>query len=236
MKHFILLTSLALVAAVRTVAQPSFSLNVGTFVAAEGDDPYSLKSIWVPISGNNSSQDQSLRFYAGGTGTAIKISAMWEVSEIFSAGLAYKMVKWNMEEDYRSSDINSIGGQFRINFTSNTRKVVPFFQGAFYFINNSTLTQEQATKGPQTQPAFSFSASTSIGFDADLGIEFKMGKSWALLLTGGFGGTQATDPDLTVNLDYGAYYGPNSVEGVFNYAFTGGIKYYTGRGSKKRDF
>lgn len=203
-------------------------------IANEGNDPYALKSTWQPVGGSNSSE--SLSFYAGGTATVLKLSAMWDVSEIFSAGLAYRIVGWNLGENHRSSDMNSFGVQFRINFSSNTNKIVPFFQGSYYFINNNTLTQNQAASGSQVQPAFILSQKTSIGFDADLGIEFKLGKSFALQATAGFGGTQATDPDLTVTLDYGSYQSPTHIDGVFSYAFTGGIKYYTGRGAKKRDF
>lgn len=218
----------------RGMAQFSFSVNVGTVIANEGDDPYSLKNTWPPASNPGS---ESIVFYEGGTGTTIKLGGMWEVSEIFSAGLVYRMVSWNLEHSHRSSDVNSIGAQFRINFGSNSNKVVPFFQGAYYFSNSSTLTQNQATQGSQTQPAFSITQKTSVGFDADLGIEFKLGKSFGIQLTAGYGGTQATDPDLVVSyLDYGAYAAPKNIDGVFNFAFSGGLKYYTGRSAKQRDF
>jgi len=235
-KQVFLLTGLVFLSMLQTAAQPSFFLNIGTLVAAEGDDPFRLQNTWTPLSGTGSNTSGGMVFYEGGTATVIKLSAMWDVSEIFSAGLAYKMIKWNLEHNYRSSDMNCLGAQFRVNFTKNSNKVIPFFQGAFYFSNNNTLTQQQATEGSQTQPAFNISTSTGIGFDADLGIEFKIGKSWGAQLTAGYGGTQATDPSLVMNLDYGAYIGPTNIDGVFNYAFTGGIKYYTGRGSKKRDF
>jgi hypothetical protein len=234
-KHHLFLTVLLLFVVFASAGQVSFSVNFGTVVAAEDDDPYSLKNTWVPISGN-SSQTESMRFYSKGTGTLIKFTGMWEVSEIFSAGLTYRMVKWNMEEAHRTSDINSLGGLFRVNFTRNTKKVIPFFQGTFYFSNNNTMKQDQATQGSQTQPAFTLTASTSIGFDIDLGIEFKVGKAWGLQATAGYGGVQATNPDLTVNFNYGSYYGPKYIDGVFNYAFSVGAKYYTGRSAKQRDF
>jgi len=223
-----------LLASVRGAAQFSFSLNVGTVMANEGDDPYSLKNTWQPV-GNSGSE--SLVFYEGGLGTSIKLAGMWEVSEIFSVGLVYRIIGWNLEHSHRSSDMNSLGGQFRVNFGSNTNKVVPFFQGAYYFSNNNTLSQNQATEGAQTQPAFTITQKTSVGFDADLGVEFKLGKSFGIQVTAGYGGTQATDNDLVVSyLNYGAYTPPKHIDGVFNFAFTGGIKYYTGRGAKQRDF
>ncbi len=177
-----------------------------------------------------------MRFFSKGTGSFVKFTAMWEVSEIFSAGLTYRMAKWNMDENFRNATINSLGGLFRVNFTSNTKKVVPFFQGTFYFTNSNTMTQQQATNGAQTQPAFNLSVSTSIGFEMDLGVEFKVGRSLGLQVTAGYGGVQATDPDLVVNFNYSPYYSPQHIDGVFNYGFSAGLKYYTGRGSKKRDF
>lgn len=236
MKHLFILPALVFAAFVGVKAQPSFSVNFGSNIAEPGDDPYGINNPWVPTSGNNTSTEDGLKFFSGGSSTTIKLNAMWEVSEIFSAGIAYKMMSWKMDKNFRTSDMSSLGVQFRINFVGNTKRVVPFFQGTYYPINNTTMTQQQATSGSQTQPAFTLSQSTSLGFDADLGLEVKIGKSWAALLTGGFSGTQATDSGLTINYDYTPYVAPKHIDGVFSYAFSAGIKYYTGRGVKKRDF
>lgn len=108
---YLLPFSVILIAALPAAGQVSFSLNVGTVSAAEPDDPLSLQNTWVPTAGN-SSQTESMVFYSKGSGTSVKFSAMYEVSEIFSAGLTYRIEKWSMEENFRTSDINSFGGLF----------------------------------------------------------------------------------------------------------------------------
>jgi len=209
-------------------------------VAAEGDDPFSLKNSdkWVPISGSNGSTSDPIVFFTAATGIVYKLSAMWEVGEIFSAGLAFRSIQWNMEEEHRTSDMQSLGVQFRINFASNTKKVVPYFQGAYYFSNSNYMEQAQATGSSpdKTQPAFSTSQKTSLGFDADFGLEVKVSNNLGLQFTLGFMGTQATEPGYELDLDYGAYQGPSNLDGVFNYSLSTGLKYYVGRGAKKRDF
>ena len=76
-------------------------------------------------------------------------------------------------------------------------------------------------------------------------VEIKLTDAFRLLLMGGLHGVewsvkQGNAVAGTLNsgtLNYGAaYVTPNGFDGVFFAQFGGGVKYYLGKGKKKRDF
>lgn len=236
-KQLTILCGFVIVSAITAIAQPSLTLNVGPVSCSDGPDQYGLNATW-PLA-SNPGDSQQITFYSGGTGLLTKLGLMWEVSNHFAAGLIYQNIQWTLTENQRKSDISSIGVEFRVNFSGSDKKIVPYFQGAYLFSNSNAVQQSQATGiGSQVQPSFSSAQSTSVGFGADLGIEFKITQSWGLQLTGGLHGIEAVSNDTFVkSLDYGVTVAkPQGFNGVFFIAFTGGVKYYFGRGVKKRDF
>lgn len=198
----------------------------------DGNDPYALSATW-PTPGNET--EQGIAFFAGATGLHLKGVLGWEISDHFSAGITFQMLNVSNPANFRKADITSIGGQFRVNFSSSQNQWIPFFQGAFYFSNSQKYTQDQATNGSQTQPAISASGTTSIGFNADLGLEYLVTKSIGVQLTAGFSGLQPID-EVPAGVSYSPYYTPVHFNGGFYFSVCGGIKYYFGRGGKKRDF
>jgi hypothetical protein len=235
-KKIILISGFVMVTSIQAFTQPSVSLNIGPIFGADGPDAYGLKNTW-PSSGNTDSKP--ITFFSGGTGLLAKLGLMWEVSDHFAAGLIFQTIQWSLDENKRKSDMVSIGAEFRVNFSSSRNTVVPYFQGAFLFSNSNHLQQDQATGiASQVQPAFSVNQSTSVGFGADVGVEFKLTKALGLQIAGGLHGTEALkDNEFVKALNYGSgVEQPQSIDGVFFYVFNGGIKYYMGRGGKKRDF
>lgn len=235
---FLLLLSFVIPAS----GQVSVSASIGPLGDVEHGDPYALKAQWVAKSGSGPDQSTSVVFFESQTGLVKTINLMYEATPHFSVGLIFQDVDFTMEVNKRSGHSTSLGALIRVNFTSNEKKVIPFVQGAYMFTNTSTIKQELATSAiypTQTQPAYERTASTNLGIAADLGIEFKVGKAWALQVTGGLHGIQVVpsdDGDFFKNLNYGSYVSPSDLDGVFFLAFQGGIKYYFGKGSKKRDF
>lgn len=176
-------------------------------------------------------------YFAGSTGLHLKAGLGWEITDHFSAGLAFQMMNLSSSENFRTADITSLGVQIRVNFSSSENKLVPFFQGAYYFSNAQSYEQKQATNasGTQTQPAFTASGNTSVFFNADFGLEYKLSKSMGLQFTAGFNGLQPID-EVPAGVDYSPYANPKHFGGGFSVSLAAGIKYYFGRGDKKRDF
>ena len=107
--------------------------------------------------------------------------------------------------------------------------------------NKNSQNSATSTKYPaQTQPAYEASFSTNLGIGGDLGLEIKLTDAFRLLLMGGLHGVEWSVKQGTAvagTLNYGAAYAtPNGFDGVFFTQFVGGVKYYLGKGKKKRDF
>ncbi len=218
-----------------TTAQPSLTLSVGS-AAFIGDDNFALSKTWS-TPGNPS--DEVMGFFAGASGLHVKGVLAWEVSDFFSAGPAMQLLNLTSAENFRKIDIVSLGGHFRVNFSSSQKQWVPFIQGVFYFSNSQTYDQKQATNSsytpPQVQPAFNLTGTTSIAFNVDLGLEYMIMKSMGIQVTAGFNGLQPID-EVPASVDYSPYFTPRTFDGGFSITLAGGIKYYFGRGDKKRDF
>ncbi|MDZ4715372.1 MAG: hypothetical protein SH819_07870 [Cytophagales bacterium] len=233
-------------------AQFSIGANFGVAVAESGgDDFFSLNKAWPTVGTGSgpSSGSGGIPIAKGGSGNVLNFNLTWEASRILGISLVYRTISLTMPENSRTAGTNSLGVQFKVNFVKNTNKVVPFFQGGFFFTNSNTLKQTLAVSSQyptQTMPAFEKSYSTGAGFSADLGVEFKLNQSFALVVQGGLNGADYYSGDDTfaksLNMNSSnpspnsQYISPSNFDGVFWLQATGGIKYYLGRGTKKRDF
>ena len=250
---FAIVCAMALLFSSSAIGQVSFGLTIGSVASTQTDDPYGLNTQWpAPASTGGSSGSGSSGGSTGntrvvianqGTGLSKSFFLTWEASEIFGITLVYRNIDLDMPQSARKASSNGLGLQFKLNFISNTKRVVPFFQGEFLFTNYNTISQTSATstKYPaQTQPAFDASFSTNLGIGGDLGLEIKLTDSFRLLLMGGLHGVEWTAEQgnaVAGTLNYGAAYAaPNGFDGVFFTQFVGGVKYYLGKSKKKRDF
>jgi hypothetical protein len=215
------------------LSQPSFTLSAAYGFSIDDPDYFRLSNPWDLKAGGNGPAN-AMTFLSGGSSLVINAGLSWEISEYFSAGLGLKMVNFSMSDNHRTGEIVSFGPVFRVNFSSNTRKVVPFVEAAAYLSNSHSQKQEQATSGAQTQPAFSANASSPIGLHVLFGVEFKVSKPMGIILQSGLNGVMP--PDTYKGADYGVYENPREYEGGWFVTFGGGLKYYFGRGEKKRDF
>ncbi len=215
------------------MAQPNLTFSAG-YVMFAGEDQYGMTKTW-PNPGNQ--QEDAMGYFAASTGLHLKAGLGWEITDYFSAGLAFQMMNVSSAENFRTADITSLGVQIRVNFSNSQNKLVPFFQGAYYFSNAQSYEQKSATNaaGTQTQPAFTVSGNTSTFFNADFGLEYKLSKSMGLQFTAGFNGLQPID-EVPAGASYSPYAQPLHFGGGFSVTLAGGIKYYFGRGSKQRDF
>jgi hypothetical protein len=220
--------------AAASVAQPYVTLSVGSASDLDSDDQYAMSKTW-PTPGSQT--DDGLRFFSGMSGMHLKAGLGWEITDHFSAGLVYQMINFSSAENFRKADIVSLGAQFRVNFSSSQEQWVPFVQAAYYFSNSHTYDQQQATNpgGTQTQPAFHTTGTTTLAFNFDFGLEYKIMKSMGLQLTAGLNGMEPI-ADIPPGVDYSPYFTPTRLDGGLSITFAGGIKYYFGRGGKKRDF
>lgn len=233
MKKLLLLTVGFVSFAFTSLAQPSITLSVGSALTFGDDDTYSLTKGTFPNPGTQT--EDGIGFFSGMSGLHLKAGVGWEISDHFSAGLAFQMLNLTSEENFRTADITSLGVQFRVNLSSSQKQWVPFLQGAYYFSNAQTYDQKQTTQGTLTQPAIAATGSTSLGFNFDFGLEYKIMKSMGLQFTVGLNGVDPI-PDVPAGTDYSPYYTPEHFNGGLSMTFAGGIKYYFGRGDKKRDF
>ncbi|MBS1976221.1 MAG: hypothetical protein JST46_02550 [Bacteroidetes bacterium] len=229
-----------------SLAQISFGFQAGAVSVTDKNDPYGLDNVWqtkttgTGTNSNNSQTDNSTQFFSGGTGSSILAHLTWEASDHIGLTLLYRTTDFKMTVNHRTATSNSLGVQFKVNFVKNTEKFVPFFQAEYMFMNSNQMTQNAATSTThptQSQPAYSINSKTALGIGGDLGLEFKLSQSLALVVVGGFHGIQASDGSENLSsLNYGSYYAPTQISGVFFAQFTGGLKYYVGKGKKKRDF
>ncbi|HRI77929.1 MAG TPA: hypothetical protein PLR06_00210 [Cyclobacteriaceae bacterium] len=222
-----------------THAQVSFGFQFGHSFVDSKVDPYGLKSIW-PL--KTSGVTSPTMYYDGGTGASIKVYMNWEFTPILSAGLFYKKVEFEMDENHRLSHFNSWGFNVKANFVDNNSKLVPYIQGSYIF-SVASFVQQSDILSPsypaQFQPGFEKNFYTSMGFGGDLGLEIKLRKTLAFVIEGGYHTTQmmnSAESTFTANLNYGVYQSPTKLEGVNYFLFTGGLKYYIGKQKKKRDF
>lgn len=235
-RALLLLTWLFILAFFPSKAQFSFGLQAG-YVSAMEDNPdaYGLNKKWPTAS------DQSIFFYKG-TGSSITGTAFWEITPHFGIGLAYRSVSFNMSENQRSASHQSFGLQFKLNFVKNTKNIVPFVQASYLFSNSNSLHQTAATSiyyPTQKQPGFDESYSVYTGVGLDLGTEIKLSQPFSIVIQGGVHGIDLSESDkgaFISKLDYGTYPAPKGIDGVFYPQFSGGIKYYLGKGMKKRDY
>ena len=252
---FAIVFAMALLFSSSAIGQVSFGLTIGAVACTDSDDPYGLNTQWpapASTSGSSGSSGSGSSGIGGstkmviaeqGTGLSKALFLTWEASEIFGITLVYRNVDLSMPQSARKASSNGLGLQFKVNFISNTKRIVPFVQGEFMFANSNTISQSAATstKYPaQTQPTFDASFSTNLGVGGDLGLEVKLTDAFRLLLMGGVHGVEwagAEGSSFASTLNYGAAYAtPNSFDGVFYTQFAGGVKYYLGKSKKKRDF
>ncbi len=220
-------------------AQFSVGAHFGYAGSVDGGDAYGLNTPWPSaLSGGGG----SMVFTQGGTGTSALLNLTWEATSILGISLVYHTSSQTMAESKRRMTSNSIGIQVKVNFVRNIQKVVPFFQAGYFFSNSNTVKQEAAvsSKYPsQVMPAFEFKYSTTLGVSGDLGVEFKLSQPVSFVIQAGLHGVQlASEPDVNASsLDLGpSYRSPSNFDGAFWFQATGGVKYYFGKGKKKRDF
>ncbi|HRI79961.1 MAG TPA: hypothetical protein PLR06_10545, partial [Cyclobacteriaceae bacterium] len=115
------------------------------------------------------------------------------------------------------------------------------FMAGYFFSNNYSITQGQATSTvypTQVQPAFSVTGSGNVGLLAEFGAEVRLTSSiYFIANVGGRGidiGGSLGKPTLP---SYGSgYQQPTDFDGSFFLSYNAGLKYYFGKGKKKRDF
>lgn len=232
---------MGLIPVTHTTAQVSFGFQAGVISGMDGDDPYGLNKQWQAKSASiNNSNSDATKFYNGAGGSSLLFHLTWEATPHFGVTLVYRNTDFKMSANHRTASSNSLGVQIKVNFVENTKKLVPFFQAEYMFMNSNHMSQETATSTSypsQTQPAYVLNFNTNLGIGGDLGLEYKLGPSLAAVVVGGFHGVQATDGNENLStLNYGNYVPPTHIDGVFFLQFTGGLKYYTGRSKKKKDF
>ena len=248
---FAIVFAMALLFSSSAIGQVSFGVTIGAVTSVDHDDTYGLYRQWPAAtstsggsgSSGSSTGNTSVVIADQGTGLSKSFFLTWEASEIFGITLVYRNIDLNMPQSARKASSNGLGLQFKLNFISNTKTVVPFLQGEFLFANSNTISQNSATSTQypaQTQPAYEASFSTNLGIGGDLGLEIKLTDAFRLLLMGGLHGVEWTAEQgnaVAGTLNYGAaYVTPNGFDGVFFTQFGGGLKYYLGKGKKKRDF
>ncbi|MBS1544976.1 MAG: hypothetical protein JST14_15170 [Bacteroidetes bacterium] len=229
-----------------SLAQFSFGLEAGTGINTDNSGPlvpYALSTQWPLKSSTTSTEGDALWFYDKGSALSISGIITWEASAHFGLSAVFRSLNWTMNANHRTSSMNSVGLQFKFNFVRNTKKFVPFAQAEFMAINSNHLSQQKAaspTYPQQVQPAFEQSFTTNLGVGLDLGGEISISQPFSIVLKGGLHGVQIAvpdkDKDFTRSLDYGVYLPPGGLDGVVFAQLTAGIKYYTGRTKKKRDY
>ncbi len=230
---------LILVAGTST-AQVSLGVYAGLGNVGNGGDTYALTSKWPTTATGGESK---YAFFDRSSATTVMVNGVWEATPHFGAALLYRSTHFNSDAAHRSGSCTSIGIQFRINFISNKKKVIPFFQAAYMFSNSFTMHQEKATSSnypTQTQPAFDLSFSSDLGVGGDLGIEIKLSQPFSVIVMWGVHGANldnASALKTIQSLSWGAgVQAPISLDGVVWTQGSIGLKYYIGGGKKKRDF
>lgn len=248
MKKAILLLVWVLVLSTEGFGQISFGVAIGGVNCLDHGDSYALTTAWpqVPSSttgNNNTSTNNKLSFGENATGSIKSAFVGWEATEHLAISLLYRGVDMSNSENKRSSSFASYGLQVKLNFVKNTKRVVPFFQAEYYFLNSNKIKQEKVTSTnhpSQTQPAFEKTFSTNLGIGGNLGMEIKLSDSFSLMLMAGVHGVQLaddTEKNFLASLNYGAaFQNPSNIDGTFFMQFSGGIKYYVRSTGKKRDF
>jgi hypothetical protein len=236
----IVVVLICLMAPMTVLGQISFGIYGGVGTSLQTQDAYALSKTW-PTTG--STGDKQLAFYEGSSTSAIMANVGWDITRHFGIAFVYRSTNFPLNDNHRSGTSTSMGFQMKINFASNTRKVIPFFQAAYMFSNNHNLKQDKVTSPTiptQTLPAMDISYSTSLGLAADFGIEFKLGQAFALVVMAGAHGADMNSSDATKKvqaLNWGTgVIVPQNIDGTLWAQGSLGLKYYVQKGKKKRDF
>ncbi|MDZ4715371.1 MAG: hypothetical protein SH819_07865 [Cytophagales bacterium] len=247
----VLVVLVFLLLSTRSQAQFSFGAHFGYAVSSDGGDSFPLDRPWRTSynSPGQSSGGGAMVVGEAGSGPSLNFNLTWEASRILGISLVYRTITLTMPQTFRTASSNSLGVQFKVNFVKNTRQVVPFLQAGFYFTNSNKVNQSKAvsTQYPtQTIPGFEKSYSSSLGISSDFGVEFKLSQPVSLVVQVGLHGADFGSSDDTfakaLNMNTSnpspniQYTSPTNFDGAFWIQATGGIKYYVGRGKKKRDF
>ncbi|MBY0434667.1 MAG: hypothetical protein K2U26_11205 [Cyclobacteriaceae bacterium] len=215
-------------------AQISVTVRGGVLAGMEGSDSFALNNPWPNGSGKNS----IVFLGSGAKGSSFNASVMWEASEIVSVGMIYSTISFSADVG-RKLSATSFGPVFKVNFVRNTKRVIPFFLVGYTFSNNVKYSQEKATSttyAAQVQPAFSGSGTTSLGLIGDFGAEIRLTKSIHALLTAGWRGFDLGSVSVNVPSYGTGFQQPAGFDGTTFLQFDAGLKYYLGKGKKKRDF